>query len=87
MNALQRMKLLNVLTCLCLLFSLVTLMAPASATAQGNPIPVDKLAEIDAYIEAQMKELRIPGLALGIVQGDQIIHLKGFGVAVRPGER
>ncbi len=28
-----------------------------------------------------MRDLRIPGLALGIVQGDQIVHLKGFGVA------
>ena len=28
-----------------------------------------------------MQELRIPGLALGIVQGDQIVHLKGFGIA------
>jgi len=29
----------------------------------------------------QMRDLRIPGLALGIVQGDQIVHLKGFGQA------
>ena len=28
-----------------------------------------------------MEEQRIPGLALGIVQGDQIVHLKGFGQA------
>ena len=28
-----------------------------------------------------MRALRIPGLALAIVQGDQIVHLTGFGVA------
>jgi CubicO group peptidase (beta-lactamase class C family) len=38
-------------------------------------------ATIDAYIEQQMRALRIPGLALGIVQGDEIAHVKGFGVA------
>lgn len=38
-------------------------------------------AAIDAYLESQMADLRIPGLALGIVQGDQIVHLKGFGIA------
>jgi len=37
--------------------------------------------EIDAYITAKMEELGIPGAALVIVQGDQIVHLKGFGVA------
>ena len=28
-----------------------------------------------------MKELGIPGAALVIVQGDQIVHLKAFGMA------
>lgn len=37
--------------------------------------------EIDAYITTKMEELGIPGAALVIVQGDQIVHLKAFGVA------
>lgn len=37
--------------------------------------------EIDVYITAKMEELGIPGAALVIVQGDQIVHMKGFGVA------
>ena len=37
--------------------------------------------EIDAYISTKMEELDIPGAALVIVQGDQIVHLKAFGVA------
>jgi CubicO group peptidase (beta-lactamase class C family) len=39
------------------------------------------LAAIDAYVIAQMRAQRIPGLALGIVHGKQIVHLRGFGVA------
>lgn len=37
--------------------------------------------EVDSYISAKMEELDIPGTALVIVQDDQIVHLKGFGVA------
>jgi CubicO group peptidase (beta-lactamase class C family) len=48
------------------------------AFAQSAPANFD---EIDEYISAKMEELRIPGAALVIVQGDQIVHLKGFGVA------
>lgn len=39
---------------------------------------------IDAYIEGQMRRLHIPGASLAIVEGDQIVHLGGFGRA-RPG--
>src|SRR5512135_3280297 len=44
----------------------------------------ESYAEIEAYIEKQMKRLNIPGAALVIVEGDQIVHLRGFGQA-RPG--
>ena len=36
---------------------------------------------VDTYISTRMKELGIPGAALVIVQGDQFVHLKAFGVA------
>lgn len=36
---------------------------------------------IDAYIERQRRRLNIPGMALAIVQGDKIAHLRGFGKA------
>ncbi len=56
-----------------------------AATAGAAPAPTapagPDFAAIDAYVDTQMRELRIPGLALGIVQGDQIVHLKGFGIA------
>jgi CubicO group peptidase (beta-lactamase class C family) len=39
---------------------------------------------IDAYIEGQMRRLNIPGVSLAIVEGDKIVHVRGFGRA-RPG--
>ena len=46
--------------------------------AQNAPANFDA---VDEYISAKMKELGIPGAALVIVQGNQIVHLKGFGIA------
>jgi CubicO group peptidase (beta-lactamase class C family) len=39
---------------------------------------------IDNHIEEQMRRLKIPGAALAVVEGDRIVHLRGFGKA-RPG--
>jgi CubicO group peptidase (beta-lactamase class C family) len=46
------------------------------------PINADpNFAAIDAYLEGQVKDLNLPGLALVVVHGDQIAHLKTFGIA------
>ena len=37
-------------------------------------------SEVDDYIEQQMMGEDIPGLAVVVVQGDEIVYLKGFGV-------
>ncbi len=52
----------------------------------GNNTCVDTqatpdFAQIDAYVNAQVQDARIPGLALGIIHGDQVAHLHGFGEA------
>jgi CubicO group peptidase (beta-lactamase class C family) len=62
---------------------LVLALGLDGATAWATPATPSSLdfTAIDAYIAAQMEDQRIPGLALGIVQGDQIVHLKGFGQA------
>jgi CubicO group peptidase (beta-lactamase class C family) len=41
-------------------------------------------AEIDVYLAEQMHRLHIPGAALAIIEGDRIVHQRGFGRA-RPG--
>ena len=36
---------------------------------------------IDSYVESQLKEANIPGAALVIVEGKQVVHMRGYGVA------
>ena len=56
---------------------------PAQAFSQTHP---PDFAGIDRYVTAQMQEAHIPGLALGIVHADHIVHLRGFGVANPAGQ-
>src|SRR5919107_4440201 len=56
------------------------LIAPASAFGEASPADPD-FAAIDAYIQEEMRDVHIPGLALGIVHGDEVVHLKSFGEA------
>lgn len=81
-------QLSSALTRLSTLLSLVSLFliplffAPdvfAAPPPRANTDP--NFAAIDSYIESQLNELRLPGLALGIVHGDQIVYLKGYGSA------
>ena len=53
------------------------LVGLARVPAAGSP----DFAAIDEYVKKQMDETRMPGVALGIVKGDTILHLKGFGEA------
>ncbi|HYG59386.1 MAG TPA: hypothetical protein VD902_15090 [Symbiobacteriaceae bacterium] len=39
------------------------------------------LSRIDAFVAQQMDAMQIPGVALAVVQGDQIIYAKGYGQA------
>jgi CubicO group peptidase (beta-lactamase class C family) len=49
-----------------------------ASTVAGAPTD---FATIDRFVEAEMGAQRIPGLALGIVRGDRVAHLRGFGEA------
>jgi CubicO group peptidase (beta-lactamase class C family) len=42
-------------------------------------------AAVDEYITARMRSDHIPGVALAIVKGDQIVYLKGYGRADQSG--
>ncbi|MEM9179728.1 MAG: serine hydrolase domain-containing protein [Pseudomonadota bacterium] len=41
----------------------------------------DRIAAIDALIEARLSELRIPGAALVLVEDGRIVHARGYGYA------
>ncbi|MFN8443164.1 MAG: serine hydrolase domain-containing protein [Caldilineaceae bacterium] len=69
---------LPMLLLLCVLFTALPVQA-----ASERPVPLQPMdqARIDAYIQARMAAANIPGLALGVVKGDQVVYLKGYGVA------
>jgi len=71
------------------LFCLTLALMLAFGTANASPIQqtTTDFAAIDAYIEEQMDNLNIPGLALGIVEDGKIVHLQGFGVTGSSGEK
>jgi len=77
MNTLKWNQIFVTLICLTLMLGL------AIGNANASPIQHAQtdIAAIDAYVTEQMNNLRIPGMALGIVQDGQIVHLQGFGVA------
>ena len=52
--------------------------ATVAAADDGPDLPA-----IDRYVRSEMDAQRIPGLALGIVHGDRIVHVQGFGHADR----
>jgi len=77
MNAVKWHRVCLVLICLALLTMTSVGTVKADPALQGET----DFAAIDAYVTEQMSNLRIPGMALGIVEGSQIAHLQGFGVA------
>ena len=62
--------------------AVVGALIPCSAAA--SPVfadPGPDYAAVDRYVQDQVNEARIPGLALGIVHGTDVAHLEGFGQA------
>jgi CubicO group peptidase (beta-lactamase class C family) len=47
--------------------------------AQEPPTP--DFAAVDRFVEEAMRATRLPGLALALVRGDRVVHLRGFGRA------
>ena len=66
----------SLLICTLLALTLRLFARPTSAKPVFNSASYD---EIDAYVEEQMHRLNMPGVSLAIVEGDKIVHLRGFG--------
>lgn len=65
-------------------FVLVFALVLAALVRPVQALPIDSspdIATVDRYVEEQLRTLGIPGAALGIIHGDKIVHLQGFGRA------
>lgn len=67
-----------------IVFMLAVVLLPAVIPVQANAdlgLQAETLSydELDAFIEGQLKALNVPGASLAVVEGDQIVHTKGFG--------
>src|SRR5262245_34796964 len=49
----------------------------AQGIAHGQPIDA---AAVDAIMEDALKAWKVPGAAVAIVRGDEVVYIKGFGV-------
>ncbi len=62
-------------------FALVVAGVAQAAGTRSSQADEQVFAAIDADVAERMRQLRLPGVALGIVKGDQIVHLAAFGNA------
>ena len=76
----NRKRLLISLLVVCSMLALILGVLDGRAFAQ-LPTSNASYEAIDTYVEEQMQRLNIPGVSLAIVEGEQIVHLRGFGQA------
>lgn len=60
--------------------------AAAGSAAPAGPPGSATLAQIDSFVEKQIDARRVPGFALAIVSGNEVVHQRGFGSADRAGK-
>ncbi len=69
-----------------LLMSSILLALTVGPVAARQSITVaPDFAAVDRFVESERQALRAPGVSIGIVKGDRIIHLAGFGEADQSG--
>ncbi len=54
---------------------------PSMAAAEEKISWPDTVDMIDTYVQQEMEASKIPGLAIGIVHGNEIIYTRGYGMA------
>jgi CubicO group peptidase (beta-lactamase class C family) len=60
-----------------LLAALLLLVAVPMRALAAQP----DFAEMDAFVQAHMQDRGIPGVAVAVIEGDHVVHQRGFGVA------
>ncbi len=60
--------------------ALVTLAVSARVlSGADDPQLAQKLKAVDAFVEKTLKDWNVPGIGLGIVLKDKLVHAKGYG--------
>ncbi len=65
--------------CFISILILCGLLSPYTALRGSEPDAINRLAGIDEFIEKELKDWNIPGLAVSIVKDKDVIYSKGFG--------
>lgn len=60
-------------------FTLTAVQEVDLTDVQPVPLTAERLIEFEDYIVEQMAQLRVPGAAVAVVSGDEIVYMKGFG--------
>ena len=71
----------NSLYLITLLVVLILALSVAVQAQDLQPTLAQRLAKLTADLESMRQELHIPGMAIGVVQGDELIYSQGFGMA------
>lgn len=65
-----------------ILMSALSVFSPVmAASVQSFPLQQVDQDRIDTCIQSRMQIANIPGLALGVVYGDEVVYLRGYGIA------
>ncbi|MET0552141.1 MAG: serine hydrolase domain-containing protein, partial [Vicinamibacteria bacterium] len=65
------------------LVAALVLAAPVAQAAPARPRPAQALASLDALVEKALADQKIPGATVGVVVGDEVVLLKGYGLRDR----
>jgi CubicO group peptidase (beta-lactamase class C family) len=61
-------------------FSIAALDDDDLSEAEPLPLTEEMIAELEAHIAEVMELMELPGLAIAVVQGDEVVYSNGFGV-------
>jgi CubicO group peptidase (beta-lactamase class C family) len=53
----------------------------AGPTSAEEPLPADLLFDLEKYVEKAMKQNKVPGVSMVLVQGDRVVYSRGIGVS------
>lgn len=74
------MKLYHKFMIFALAISIIIIPSGCASASGGEERIKEILPAFEKYAQDSMKELEVPGMAIGIVYGDKLVYAKGFGV-------